>query len=274
MFFLPVLSNFLLVSTGYDETYLKNTEVLNLDSNDTQVPTYLNHPKSIKGATGGLISNQFITCGGYNGGLDETAYIKECYKIGKNDTSLHGTMKDRRAYAASILLTDRLWILGGGYFDSIEGRLIGLISTEYILQDGKQEDGPDLPFAIYDHAAIQINETHFMIVGGLHEQSYSQTWIYSNGKWTDGPALLKSRFDHSIGKIRDSVTHMDYIVVSGGRYSSLVKDTEILAIDGTKWETGKLLLKSLKHSFINNVELILLKGLHYQRHFGNIQASH
>ena len=70
----------------------------------------------------------------------------------------------------------------------------------------------------------------------------NRTWVYSNGNWTDGPALTKAKASHSIGKIRDSVTHKDYIVVTGGwDFLTSFKDTEILEIDGTAWKAGKIL---------------------------------
>ena len=160
----PVFSNFLLVSGGSngESGFLKNTEVLNFNSKDVQVPTYQNSSKGMEGAAGGFVANQFIICGGFVTEEADEDVIKQCYKIGINNTSLHGTMKEKRLYAASIALTDRLWILGGG--DDYSGNI--LRSTEYISHDGRQEDGPDLPIALEDHAAIEINETHFMLLGG------------------------------------------------------------------------------------------------------------
>ena len=152
----------MLVSTGLGiDGPLKNTEVLNLDSKNALVPTYQNHKTSIYGAIGGFVSNQFITCGGYDFDNWEGTTNK-CYKIGKTSSSLHGFMREKRKHAASIVLDGKLWILGGRndyIYNSWK-------STEYISHDGSQEDGPDLPVSLDDHAAIQINGTHFMVVGG------------------------------------------------------------------------------------------------------------
>ena len=129
-----------------------------MDSKNVQAPTYQNHSKAVQGAIGGFIANQFIICGGYIDGED---VIKECYNIGTTNTTLHGNMKKKRFHAASIVLADRLWILGGR-----DGNSNFLKSTEYILHDGRQEDGPDMPIGLVQHAFIQINETSFMLVGG------------------------------------------------------------------------------------------------------------
>ena len=75
----------------------------------------------------------------------------------------------------------------------------------------------------------------------LQDGNTNRTWVYSNGKWTDGPALTKAKASHSIGKIRDSVTHKDYIVVTGGSENIYYfKNTDILEIDGTEWEAGNI----------------------------------
>ena len=93
-YFFTVFSNFLLVSTGMGMLGpLENTEVLNLDSKDAIVPTYQNHKTSIYGAIGGFVSNQFITCGGYDFDNWEGTTNK-CYKIGKTSSSLHGFMRE------------------------------------------------------------------------------------------------------------------------------------------------------------------------------------
>ena len=240
---LPVLSYFLLVSTGFSSTgFSMNTEVVNLYSEDVQdLPTYQDYPIQIAKAVGGFVANQhFIVCGGF----DLLFAIPNCYKIGTTNTSLIGRMKDLRDSAASIALPDRLWILGGG----ASVTQASLNRTEYILHDGRQEDGPDLPIPLHSHAAIQINESNFMIVGGALKKSsgvIDKTWLYSNGIWIDGPVLTKARYRHSVGKIRDPITQKYYIVVTGGISTVSgggledLKSTEILEIDGTEWNKGE-----------------------------------
>ena len=119
----------MLVSTGHgfngQGNELKDTEVLNFDSKHDEVPTFQNHLKFMKGATGGFVANQFITCGG---DVRFEGVIKECYKIGTiNLTTLHGSMKEKRVNAASIVLADKLWIFGG------KDDVVVANSSEYIL---------------------------------------------------------------------------------------------------------------------------------------------
>ena len=43
----------------------KNTEVLNVGTQEGPVPTYQDFPMPLLMATGGWVGNQFITCGGF-----------------------------------------------------------------------------------------------------------------------------------------------------------------------------------------------------------------
>ena len=164
--------------------------------------------------------------------------IKECYKIGKVGVSLHGNMREARHSAASIVLGDKLWVLGGWNGNRL------LASSEYILHDGSREDGRNMPMALGAHAAIKINETHSMVIGGNNNGGYSaRTWFYEHltGHWSAGPNLLRARRHLSAGLITDSVTLETFIVVTGGYNPNGIFDTvEILDKQGTAWIWGKL----------------------------------
>ena len=218
-----------------DNEYIKTTEIVNLGSQDAQVPTYQNLSIPSDGAIGGWVGNQFIICGGMV--HEEKGFSNECYKIGKEMVTFHGTMKEKRWYAASIVLTNKLWVLGG-----IGGGSF-LSSSEYILLDGSQEDGPDLPTTLAYHAAININETHSMVIGGADGTVLfvAKTWFYLHltGQWIDGPDLLQERRHHSVGLITDRVTEETLIVVTGGVNSG--NSVEILDQAGTKGISGNLL---------------------------------
>ena len=73
-------------------------------------------------------------------------------------------MTKGRRNAASIVLGNKLWILGGrGDRDSNSER-----TSEYFSpSNGRIEYGPDLPIGLWEHAAIKINDTTSMLIGGL-----------------------------------------------------------------------------------------------------------
>ena len=136
-------------------------------------------------------------------------------------------------------MADSIWIIGGyGDTDS-------LTTSEYISAiDGSNEEGPDLPIEIREHAAIQVNTTTSMIVGGTsYDGDYGGSWFFSHttGQWIEGPDLLQVTRYLSVGLVIDSVTQESSIVVTGGASGGYILDSVyILSKDGTKWISGKL----------------------------------
>ena len=141
-----------------------------------------NFPISLYGATGGLIGDTVIICGGRGGwGFDGT-YFDECYSLTSEKATLVTHMSFRRASAASIVFNDNaLWVTGGFYHS------IGVLdSTEYVTMT-KTMPGPNLPMALEAHAMVPINSTCSMVIGGVHgeEANYClfQLSNLKNGKY-------------------------------------------------------------------------------------------
>ena len=120
-------------------------------------------PKNLKGATGGLIGDTIIICGGFNIGWDK---VDECYSLTSEKATLVTHMSVRRSTAASIVFNDNaLWITGG-FNHNVEV----LASTEYVTMT-KTMSGPDLPIALQSHTMVAINKTFSMIIGGGHGEA-------------------------------------------------------------------------------------------------------
>ena len=121
-------------------------------------------PMDFYGATGGLIGNTVLICGGY--GKRNSSYrrssLDDCYSMTSQKVTLVTHLSVKRFNAASIVLNDNtLWVTGGRY-----SRI--LPSTEYVTISGTLP-GPDLPFPLYDHALVAINSTCSMVIGGRGE---------------------------------------------------------------------------------------------------------
>ena len=216
-----------------DSGLLSQTETLAIDNN-SELPNYPDHSKKITGSTGGFLHHDFVTCSGDVSGEGTT---NKCYHLGSE--APFATMITERKWAASIVLDEKLWILGG--YDENNNKLS---STEFIFSDGRNEEGPPMPIALTKHAIVKINDTTSLLVGGYTGSSLSvssRTWYY-DGKWHVGPDLKKARQSHSVGIVRDSVTDQVYLVVAGGSPNGYtLNDVEILSVTGTAWESGNLL---------------------------------
>ena len=187
-------------------------------------------PISVRGATGGLIGDIVIICGGYNGPL----YVNECYSLTSEKATLVTHMSVGREYAASIVINDNtLWVTGGYYGGYLS-------STEYVKMTGTMP-GTDLPMALWYHAMVAINNTCSMVIGGLSSGGTSTSTFYydhNEGEWTTGPSMMQARKNHAAGIVTDEVTNENFVAVTGGFYYSAVDSTEILQ-DG-EWVQGNI----------------------------------
>ena len=172
----------------------------------------------MRGATGGVIGDTVIICGGYDGGNN----VDECYRLtSEKKPQLFTHMLVERQYAASIVLNDNiLWVTGGwsGAY---------LASTEYVTSTGTIL-GPNLPQPLTNHAMIAINKTCSMVIGGIsadysattyfHEQDRTLFYDHNEGEWITGPSLMQARMNHAAGIVTDEVTDESLVAVTGGRY--------------------------------------------------------
>ena len=187
-------------------------------------------PISVYGATGGLIGDTVIICGGSDG----SSFVDECYGLTSEEATLVTQMSVERHNAASIVINDNtLWVTGGYHPP--------LASTEYVTKTGTMP-GPDLPMARYGHAMVTINSTYSMVIGGNNGaySGVSSTFYYdrNEGEWIDGPSLMQARAYHAEGFVTDEVTNEDFLAVAGGYYMDDFDSTEILQ-DGN-WLEGKM----------------------------------
>ena len=196
-------------------------------------------PLSVFEATGGLIENTVMICGGYDDSL-----VDECYSLTSQKAAFVTNTSVRRSFVASIVLNDNtLWVTGG--CDTNINGTIGylLASTEKLTLAGTTP-GPDLPTTLHKHAIVAINSTVSMVVGGYdgtynYYQSAS-TFFYDHiqGEWTNGPSLMQARTGHAAGIVTDEVTDEKVVAVTGG-YSNFALDSTELFQEG-KWIEGKV----------------------------------
>ena len=201
-------------------------------------------PIVINGATGGLIGNTVMICGGYS--AHHKTHHNDCYSLTSQKATLATHMSVARDDAASIVLDDNtLWVTGGTNGSNLHN---WLSSTDYVTMSGTLP-GPDLPMTLAQHAMVAINSSSSMVIGGRHRglgSSRTSTFFYDHieGKWNNGPSLSQKRCGHAAGIITDKVTNEQFVAVTGGSYYAgkykyvYLDSTEILQ-DG-KWVQGKM----------------------------------
>ena len=202
-----------------------------------------NNVSRVDFATGGLLQNAPIVCGGENQMDGNWIVSQDCVVIGQPEMEMK--MIEKRRGAASVVLDQHtLWIVGG-----YNGRNI-LSSTEFIKMDQPSVNGPDLPFGILNHSMIYYDEKSIYIIGGRQNGSdfSNKTWIVdpTNGfKIKEGPSLNNGREFHGCAKM--TMNGRTILVVAGGwgnGYETL-DSVEILDPLGNNVWTQGLYLKSI-----------------------------
>ena len=197
-------------------------------------------PIGVSGATGGLIGDTVVICGGY----DISGYsVDECYSLTAEKATLVTHMSVVRSRAASIVINDNtLWVTGGDGYGYGEY----LASTEYVTLTEAMSAGPYLPMALYYHAMVAINSTCSMVIGGGGQEGgishiFPLTYFYDHneGEWINGPSLMQARYAHAAGIITDEVTGEHFVAVTGGYDNSDYLDSTEILQDG-EWVQGKI----------------------------------
>ena len=212
---------------------MANSEVQDLMDNTLSCQNLAPFAKMTKYATGGLVDGVPLICGGrYSGFYDE------CYSITKSLTSFVTTMTSKRAYAASLVLEKGLWMMGGYDGSSY------LSSSEYVQISSGSSSGPNLPYAVGNHAVVAWSSTYFMLTGGRNVGGVlSKTFYYheDNPEWIPGPEMKQARKFHAAGLGMDQATNDPYIAVTAGVGFGIgyLDSVELLYEGETEWQAGK-----------------------------------
>ena len=125
-----------LIATGKDTNNnpVSTSELIDLSlDDDDQCFNWVDYPLELSGATGGLLGNTPLICGGESFGQR----IDECYSLNGETAKFVTKMSVKRDDAASIILNETiLWITGGNE------NWNPLASSEYIRLSGSSP-GPD-----------------------------------------------------------------------------------------------------------------------------------
>ena len=226
-----------LITTGWNpDGFQRDSRMLDLSiKGGSNCTDWAELPKDIYLATGGVIQNTAVICGG---GITGESF-DECYSLNGKTATLITHMSAKRIYAASLVIDKKkLWITGGWNSDTGSS----LDSSEYITLEGS-EPGPNLPIPTVSHALVAIDNTLSLLIGGRNiESAQIQTTNYFDHQahnWIQGPDLMQARMAHAAGVVTDEVTTEKLVIVTGGEYNGIRLDsTEMLF--NNEWKQGKM----------------------------------
>ena len=208
---------------GSTSSNTKITEIIDVENASFRC-TASQFPYFATGATGGLVGDTPLICGGYVGfGYRQ----KSCYSLKddggwKLETS-SDLNKARNSAANGHVIMNNQMVVAGGYSDS----RYSLATIEVVAPNSTTETLPiRLPVPMYGSCMVPWDTHTFMIIGGwAGRYRRKQTYFIhmANNTYTTGPDLLTAR--GSLACHTMQVNGEDFIIVAGGRGT---KSTEYL----------------------------------------------
>ena len=141
-----------------------------------------NYPIAFTLATGAIVSDHPIICGGK---FTRVSQHSECYHHSKvsNSWNFLTNMTTKRSYSASVPVNNMLLVMGGYNGSSLN-------TTEYISPDGDaSQPGPDLPTPRDEHCAVKLSNGQVMLLGGYSDETKKSTIIFHPDKETFNQSL-------------------------------------------------------------------------------------
>ena len=147
----------------FDERGLKDTQLVDLSSSKI-CGNLKPYPIAIYGATGALVSENPVICGGFQRTGNQRKEQKECqmYNKSSNTWKFLTNMATEKAYLASVPLNGQLFVTGGSSKEKFEKLSI----TEFVSLNGEVTPGPPLPSPRFKHCMVVLPDGKVMIIGG------------------------------------------------------------------------------------------------------------
>ena len=193
--------------------------------------TLTHYPTSAYGATGGLVGNTPLICGGNSGDSSKCYSLKEdgAWKFESNLNTA-----GNNAATGSVIMNNKL-VLAGGY----NGNRLSTIevlapNTEPVTLSIR------LPLGMSGSCIVPWDTNTFMIIGGRDESNRRRQTHFvnmANNTVTNGPSLRKARSGFASHSM--NINGEEYIIVAGG--AGAEKSTEYLPMAnyGIGWQKSK-----------------------------------
>ena len=152
----------MLAVSGKDATnnYVTKSEVIDLVNPTKSCQSWADHPTGTWFAAGALVDSQVIICGGDNPG-EQLSF--DCHLITQATSEAIVSLNVGSRNSAATEINGKV-LVAGGYAGGVDD-LYGIKSTELISHD-QASPGPDLPYPVYHHCIIKINDEDILLTGG------------------------------------------------------------------------------------------------------------
>ena len=222
----------ILVIGGFDGNRLSDVEIVSLDENEE-----CRKPRAMTKGIYGMVGyfdedgNKAIVCGGRDG----RDYLDTCFEYSLETDEWNEArfrMKEKRLYAASVLLNNGSFFVLGGH-SSYE-------CSEFPIEG---RESMRLAYRASQHCLCQINQTHLFMAGG--DQSGTKKLTYTlnldSGRFDRLPDMTEDREDHLCHPIKGGRE----VLAIGGYFKSSV---ESFSFDLMSWRSVNPMPRRIEHA--------------------------
>ena len=246
----PVSTKILVVTGGK-----LTTEIIDLENSSFGCTKVGKFPKYLYFASGGLVDNIPMVCGGTDG-KDLDIFEKACYTLQENggawkeDKTATLIREKQNFISGSVVSQNKLFI---PEFVGKKGTYSKHLNFEMVAPNKKSETLK--PMNIWGHlksyktytesCIVNWDANTLMLIGGQESQVYPPYWKdtffinMGNKTVTPGPKLMERRSEHACHEM--TVKGESFIIVTGGYgQSGWLKSTEFLSKSslGKGWQKG------------------------------------
>ena len=241
----------------------KKTELIDLEDPTFSCNKIEDFPLSLNYATGGLVDETPIVCGGYS--YSTNSYSKDCYTLKESgewqkDGIASLNTFTRSAASGSLVMNDKHVIAGGYYWNRAYSRTTYSSSILLVSPNASATIMPiRLPHGMYGSCLVRWDDYTFMVIGGTMKNNHFMRATYfihmANNTISDGPNLAIGRYYHGCHEM--IINGQDCIMVTGGfgpLSSTALNSTEILVKSNLSsgWMRGKICVLNFEWSGLKN----------------------
>lgn len=202
------------------------------------------------GAVGGVIQGTPILCGGViidtnTGKFDDISFndmkpVSDCYA---HDQSLSrwkflARLNTPVMHHSCVIIDTRLWITGGQGQNNDKK---GIRTTVYLDIHGRISQGPFLPYKMYGHCMVVLEDGKVMILGGFNNDYGVIIYDAEKNTFTRRHSKLQKRRLFSACSLFHSAIHkMRPVVLIVGGYEENSAEVLDYTREGISWEKSEL----------------------------------
>ncbi len=201
--------------TDVDGSYFDSVDAIDLSSEPLTCDSVSDYPFPVgKMPSGAILEGLPTVCGGHS--ADSGSPTNKCHQYFFNENRwepMDPGMSVERSFAGSSMVDSATWLISGG-----QNRFGIVQSSTEVWHDGMFQQGPELPYPLYQHCQVTLNSSYIAFLGGNNGTSgmpYFHLLDWKNQNWITMPDIpFKSPVMDPCALIENSDNGMELVVLA------------------------------------------------------------